>query len=119
MLGAGYGAVPSSTPQSQSAGGVTVKVAYVNWKSNEEPRFHVVLDTHSVDLDSYDLKGLTFMRDENGKAYDLTAAENKGGGHHREIVLLFAKPDAGVKRLELVIKDVAGIKERVFRWNLD
>jgi hypothetical protein len=45
--------------------------------------------------------------------------ENKGGGHHRETFVSFPKLSPGTKRMELVIKDIAGVKERTFVWNLD
>ncbi|HWP58466.1 MAG TPA: hypothetical protein VNL14_11300 [Candidatus Acidoferrales bacterium] len=107
------------TAQSASAGGVTAKVAYLNPQSRDEPRFQVVLDTHSVDLDGYDLKTLTLLRDDKGKDYFPSRAENKGGGHHREITLIFPKVAPEARRLELVIKDIAGVKERIFGWNLE
>ena len=53
---ASFGAAASSTPQTISGGGVTAKVTYLNPGTTEEPRFQVVLDTHAVDLDAYDLK---------------------------------------------------------------
>ena len=31
----------------------------------------------------------------------------------------FSKLSPDAKRVELVIKDVAGVKERVFRWNVE
>ena len=115
--GAGLGAVGSNIAQTVSGGGVTVKVIYLNPKSNENPRFRVLLDTHSVNLDSYDLKGLTVLRDETGKSYLPTDTENKGSGHHRETILTFPKLSTETKRLEIAIKDVAGVKERTFSWN--
>jgi hypothetical protein len=33
--------------------------------------------------------------------------------------LTFPKVSPEAKRLEIVIKDVAGVKERTFRWNLE
>jgi hypothetical protein len=113
-----FGAPASDAAQTVSGGGVTAKVTYLNPKSNDEPRFQVVLDTHAVNLDAYDLKTITVLRDDSGKNYLATGAENKGGGHHREIVLTFPKPRPEVKRVELVIKDVAGVKERIVRWDL-
>jgi len=95
-----------------------VKVTYLNPEAKDEARFQVMLDTHSVDLDSYDLKVLSLLRDETGKEYQPAQIENKGGGHHREVVLSFPKPPPGNKRLELVTKGIAGVKERVFRWDL-
>src|SRR5262249_35187141 len=75
------------------------------------------LDTHSVDLDSYDLKALISLRDAAGKTYQPTKGENKGSGHHRQFVLVFPKAASGSRRLELVIKDIAGVKERSFVWD--
>jgi len=49
----------------------------------------------------------------------VTAVEQAtGGGHHRQAVLRFGKVAPDVKTIELIIKDVAGVKERTFRWNL-
>ena len=113
------GGATSSTTQSIAGGGVTAKVTYLNPRSSDEPRFQVVLDTHSVALDSYDLKSITVLRDDTGKDYLPTSVENKGSGHHREVTLSFPKVSPEAKRLEIVIKDVAGVKERTFRWNLE
>ena len=118
-LGVGLSAESFGAVQSVAGGGVTAKVAFLNPKSGDEPRFQIVLDTHSVNLDGYDLKTLASLRDDAGKAYASTGMENKGSGHHRETTVSFAKVSAEAKRLELVIKDVAGINERVFRWNLE
>jgi hypothetical protein len=102
--------------QTVNGGGVTAKVTYLNPKSADDPRFLVVLDTHSVNLDTYDLKTVAVLRD-GGKSYAPTAAENKAGGHHREVTLTFAKLTQDSKRVELVIKDIAGVKERTYVWN--
>lgn len=111
------GAAASGSTQTVSGGGVTAKVTYLNPKSGNDARFAVVLETHSVDLDAYDLKALSLLRDQTGKQYFPTEVENKGSGHHREITLIFPRLPAEAKRVELVIKDVAGVKERVFRWS--
>ena len=82
-------------------------------------RFQMALDTHSINLDSYDLKTISVLRDDAGNTYSPTAVENKGSGHHRETIVSFAKVASGTKRVELVIKDIAGVKERIFRWDLE
>ena len=105
------------TTQTISGGGVTAKVTYLNPKSNDEPRFQIVLDTHSVSLDAYDLKTLTALRDDTGSTYVATGIETKGGGHHREATLTFPKISPESKRLELILKDVGGVKERTYRWD--
>ncbi len=106
-------------PQSIAGGGVTAKVTYLNPNSVDDPRFQVVLDTHSVNLDTYELKTIVVLRDDIGKSYGPTAVENKGGGHHLETFVSFPKLSPGTKRMEVVIKDIAGVKERTFVWNLD
>lgn len=104
--------------RTNSGGGVTVKVTYVQAQETDEARFEVVLDTHSVNLDAYDLKSLSLLRDDTGRTYKAIRVENKGSGHHREVWMVFPKAASTAKRLELVIKDVAGIKERNFLWDL-
>ena len=112
-------AAASSATQTVAGGGVTVKATFLNPKDAADPRFQVVLDTHSVNLDTYDLKSIAVLRDDTEKIYVPTAIENKGGGHHREAVVTFAKLAPEAKRIELIIRDVAGVKERTFLWNLE
>ena len=116
--GALLGASGSGLSRTDSGGGVTVKVTYLHPQSAGDNRFEISLDTHSVNLDGYDLKALSLLRDDTGKTYQPSGVENKGTGHHREIVLNFPKTAPGTKRLEVVIKDIAGIKERSFFWDL-
>ena len=113
-----FAASASLRTQTDSAGGVTVKVTLLDSKTDGGLRFEVALDTHSVNLDSYDLKTATVLRDGAGKVYRPKAVENKGSGHHRQSTLLFSTVANGTKNFELVLKDVAGVKERIFRWDL-
>ena len=117
--GQSFAATVSDATQTASGGGVTAKVTYLNPKSGDDLRFRVVLDTHSVDLDAYDLKAIIVLRDNAGKSYLPTAVENKGSGHHREATVIFPKVSTDAKRLDVVIKDVAGVKERTFQWNIE
>jgi hypothetical protein len=120
VLGSGesFGAAASQATRTDSGGGVTIKVTFVDSKTSNDLRFQVVLDTHSVNLDGYDLKTISVLRDDAGNTYSRTAVENKGSGHHRETIVSFAKVATGTKRVELVVRDVAGVKERIFRWDL-
>ena len=79
----------------------------------------MVLDTHSVALDTYDLESIIVLRDDAGKTYLPTGAENRGSGHHREIILTFPKVSQDARRLEILIKDVASVKERTFSWDVE
>ena len=115
MSGKTSSAAASSATQTVAGGGVTVKVTYLA-QTGHESRFSVVLDTHSVDLDAYDLKALSVLRDDTGILFEPTGVENKGSGHHREIILTFPRPSTKRQWLELVLKDIAGEKERTFRW---
>jgi hypothetical protein len=119
MSGKTSSAAASGATQTVGGGGVMAKVTFLNPKGADDARFQVVLDTHLVNLDTYDLKSIAVLRDDTGKIYVPTAIENKGGGHHREAVVTFAKLAPGAKRIELIIRDVAGVKERTFLWNLE
>ena len=110
------GATSSRAVQTDSGGGVTVKVTLLDSTGNGDLRFQVVLDTHSVNLDRYDLKKLAVLRDDAGKDHLPKTVEGKGSGHHRQSTLVFAKMANSTKRVELVIKEIAGVKERIFRW---
>lgn len=116
--GQSFGAAASHTTRTDSGGGVTVKVTDLDPKASNDLRFQVVLDTHSVNLDGYDLKTITVLRDDTGKSYLPTEVENKGSGHHREATVSFSKVSPETTQLEIILKDVAGVKERTFRWDL-
>ncbi len=82
-----------------------------------EWRFSVVFDTHSVDLNQ-DLMRIAVLTDDRGKEYTPSAWEGAGpGGHHREGVLVF-KAVTPASYIELKIKDIGGVPERSFKWNL-
>ena len=112
-------AVPSG-PRRDSDRTVTVKATFLNPQSTEDAQFDISLDSrgHVVNLDRYDLAVLSFLRDDTGNTYQSTRAENKRSGHHREVVLVFPRPSTEAQSLELVIKDIAGVKQRSFRWDL-
>jgi hypothetical protein len=97
-------------------GRVTVKVT---WDGRLEPlAFDVVLDTHSVDLDGYDLAELAILRIGQGRELRPTAWDAPKGGHHREGRLDFgALLDARPSSIELLIRGIDG-RDRVFRWDL-
>ena len=104
--------------RTQAGGGVTVTATYLNPRSNEEAKFDIAMNTHSVDLDGYDLKTLSLLRDDAGKEHKPLRVENGGGGHHRRVTLVFPKPSPKAKHIELVIKDIAGVKARSFSWDV-
>lgn len=101
------------------AGGVTVKVTYENPSESKKPVFNIAFDTHSVDLDRYKIEDVTVLRDDKGKNYHPDLVSASGSGHHREATIEFKDPDlSGAKYVELVVEGVAGVDERVFKFEL-
>lgn len=107
--------------QSNSGGAVTIDVEWLGERSGSLA-FDVAMNTHSVDLDQYDLGELAVLRDDEGNQYRPTLWRSGPGGHHRKGTLTFPLPDSlgsgKAKYLEMVIRGVAGVKERVLRWEL-
>jgi len=110
---------PGVLTKKAEAGGVTAEVTYLN-PGEDNPAFEVKFDTHSAELDQYKLEGIVSLRDETGREYGTPIVESPAGsGHHRSGVLRFKDADISkAEAIELVIKDVAGVKERVFRFEL-
>ncbi len=109
---------PAAAKQSVPGGGVTVDVTFLK-ERGEAPTFQVVLDTHSVNLDGYRFEEIVRLRDGRGSEVAPAVVEGaKGSGHHREATVRFTWPDPKPNSLELVVKGVAGVPERVFRWSL-
>ncbi|OGB95804.1 MAG: hypothetical protein A2Z31_04790 [candidate division NC10 bacterium RBG_16_65_8] len=121
MAGAGAllaGEAPSAAKQSVAGGGVTVVVTRLEDAAGG-PAFHVVLDTHSANLDGYRFEEIVQLRDGKGGEVAPAAVEGaKGSGHHREATVRFAWPDPRPANLQVAVKGVAGVSEREFRWPL-
>src|SRR5215204_2415938 len=110
--------------QTAQAGPVTIKVS--PQPPGEGLAFTVVLDTHAVDLDRYDLSQLATVRNDQGTELQPERWDAPKGGHHREGALVFSVLGAdgtdllapGVVMLELVMRDVGGVPEMVFHWTV-
>ena len=108
-----------SETKTDERGQVTVKVTPQISASADQLRFDVVFDTHSVDLDQ-DLMQIAVLTDDQGREYKPSAWDGAGpGGHHREGVLVFEAIGSAPTSVELKIKDVGGILERSFKWDLE
>jgi len=77
----------------------------------------VVLDTHSVPLDSIKLEEAVVLRADGADLAPTAVEEAAGGGHHRSAVLIFPPP-ARAGEVRIVVKDVGGVAERSFAWVL-
>jgi hypothetical protein len=105
------------SPQSDNAGQVTIEVTPLTL-SDDVWEFNVALNTHSVDL-GFDLTEVGALRCDQGQEFEATAWDGSGpGGHHRSGVLKFAALDHPTSFVEVVIRDVAKVPERVFRWDV-
>jgi len=101
--------VDSSETKVNSEAGVTITV--VDLGNNA---FDIKLDTHSGSLD-YDMAKLSYIRDSKGNIIKPESWDGGIGGHHFEGTLKFPEFDDSAG-FELVIQDVAGVKERVLKW---
>ena len=109
----------SLAPQINSEGSVEVEVTLVEISdASDSWQFKIVLNTHSVELDQ-DLTKITLLVDDKGNEYQSLSWEGAPpGGHHREGILTFNSISPQPSSIELVVKDIDGIKERKFTWDL-
>ncbi|KKQ52377.1 MAG: hypothetical protein UT19_C0007G0085 [Candidatus Woesebacteria bacterium GW2011_GWB1_39_10b] len=107
------------SPQTNSEGSVEVEVIPVEISDTSDLwQFKIVLNTHSVELDQ-DLTKITLLVDDKGNEYQSLSWEGAPpGGHHREGVLTFDSISPQPSSIELVVRDIDGIEERKFSWNL-
>ncbi|MBI5034810.1 MAG: hypothetical protein HZB51_30165 [Chloroflexi bacterium] len=104
--------------RNHSGGSVDVAVTPQALGVGQPIAFEIAMNTHSVDL-SDDMTRIVTLRDDKGKEYSPTAWEGGGpGGHHRSGVIKFAALTSKPRSVELVIKDLAQVSERTFRWEL-
>lgn len=98
---------------------VTIRVTPIEFgKEIEMWKFQIVFDTHSGSLDD-DLLTVVSLTDDEGNVYQPVALEGQGpGGHHRESTLIFNRIDPIPKYIELRIKNVGGVVERSFQWEI-
>ncbi len=102
--------------QRSEAAAVTVGAS---WLGTGVPAVRIVMDTHSVDLDGFDLGTLARMRLDGGPWVAPSAWDAPKGGHHREGTLAFGALDRAsfdaARIIELEVRDVA-LPSRILRW---
>ncbi len=110
----------SDAPKISEGGAVTVTAT---WLAPGEPSFEITLETHSVDLDGYDLAQLAVLRTDQGREVAAEVWDAPKGGHHRAGTLRFPATVDGmpvlgpeVRTITLIIRDVAGVAERRLEW---
>ncbi len=97
-------------PRENSEEGIKISVTYLP-DITDATAFEIKVTAHT-DYDD-DFKKNSYLRDSSGKTYQPLSYEGEGG-HHASGTLRFPKIES--KRFELVIKDIAGVEERVFKW---
>ena len=99
---------------------VTVTVTPMNISpQSKEWKFDIVMDTHSVELDQNMIVVATLLAD-NGEEYKPLRWEGaEAGGHHREGVLIWSAIEPMPQSVEIKVKDIGGILERSFKWDLN
>ncbi len=112
-------------------GAVTVEVVYMNPIEKDQKGklvFKIEMNTHSVDLNAYEIEKNSFLKNDKGEETKAIAWEQPSGdGHHRSGLLVFSDTDDSetsvvtreTRFIILTIKDLAGVEERVFRWDLN
>jgi hypothetical protein len=104
------------------AASVTTSATLLNALENcekEELEIRLVLDTHTVDLLSYDIVAEASVNTSNGAIVDEGFAWEGGSesSHHRDGILRVTAPSlAGAAWLRLTLPGVAGV-DRIFEWD--
>ena len=97
-------------------GSVTISTKPKSLGPNQPWEFEIWMNTHSVDL-NYDMLKSVVLRDDLEKEYAPITWDGEGsGGHHRSGIIKFAPLTS--KAIKLIVKNVAGVPERVFEWNI-
>jgi hypothetical protein len=97
-------------PRENSEAEVTISATYLP-DITDATAFEIKVTAHKNYDD--DFKNNSYLRDSSGKTYQALSYEGEGG-HHASGTLRFPKIES--KRFEFVIQNVAGVKERVFKW---
>lgn len=103
-------AVDPLQPRENSEADITISATYLP-DITDATAFEIKVTAHK-DFDD-DFKKNSYLKDPEGKIYQPLSYEGEGG-HHASGILRFPKIEG--KRFELVVRDVAGVNERVFKW---
>ncbi|HSC71612.1 MAG TPA: hypothetical protein VLH58_09680 [Candidatus Methylomirabilis sp.] len=120
LLVPGLVAAQGGVSKRDSQGPVAVTVTLIEVPATGGPvKVKVSLDTHSVALDGIKFDDVVAMGGPDGGAIAPTAVEQaKGAGHHRQAVLAFPPLPAGAREVRITVKNVGGVGERHFKWEL-
>lgn len=131
LMGGGHmaGAFPEGTQSqdsqllvlekiSKTAGGLIVAVE-PELMGDGSIIFSASFDTHQGDLD-FNVDDVAVLRDDSGNEYQADSWNGDSpGGHHRSGQLTFSGIDSDATSLTLIIRDVYGVSERTFEWEVN
>jgi hypothetical protein len=109
--------------RTSEGGQVTLKITWQGFEAG--PVFTVAMDTHSVNLDSYDLSRMAVLKTPSGQEIKAVSWEAPTGGHHRMGTLRFPATTTGNQPVltpgsgsfQMVIRGVGELPERTLTWN--
>lgn len=87
-------------------------------KDDPQWKFEVAFNTHSDSLDQDPVRVTTLVDDKGNVRKPLSWQGAGPGGHHREGALAFNAVQPIPQTVEIKIKDVGGVPERSFKWDL-
>jgi len=100
-------------------GGVTVTVTPISPLKPDELKFEVELNTHSGELPE-DLKEHAELLTDDVQTLSAFSWEmSSEQSHHQEGILSFEKTGNKPGAIELILKDIGGVEERNFKWDLN
>lgn len=103
--------------KSDSQGGVEIEIRPLNLGSSTWT-FDFGINTHSGSLDA-DILKIVSLTDDRGDTFIPTAWNGPGpGGHHRDGALAFAPITPQPSSITVIVRDVGGVPERKFTWQL-
>lgn len=121
--GSAFGLTKKDLRRVDDHGAVEVTVVYLNpLQQGDDSKllFDVSMETHSVNLETYKMENISFVRfDDRKKKNALGWLKPGGGGHHISGTLQFPGPiPDSAKSLQVVIEGIDGVSQRLFEWKL-
>lgn len=88
--------------------------------------FRLVVARHDLDLSIRDLKSMVYLREDTGKEYGAPLWNPTEQGDYNVVIAAFPRKDGrdnpvprlGARYFQIVIRDLGGVKERLYRWDL-
>ncbi len=97
-------------PRENSDAGIKISLTYLP-EITDATAFEVKVTAHMDYNDEFEKT--SYLRDQSGKTYQPLSYEGSRG-HHATGTLRFPRIES--KSFEVMIQDVGGVNERVFRW---